>query len=1453
MDRTESAFGREVALTHFGISLTTVRSASGMDQNPLISSPVPGASPGWLGDGGEMGALIRSIDWGPTPLGPVDRWPQSLRTALSICLSSRFPILIWWGPQFLKLYNDAYRQLLGDKHPKSMGQPGRECWAEIWHIIGPMLEGVLHGGEATWSDDQMLPLRRHGFTEECYFTFTYSPIRVEHGGIGGVFCAVVETTDRVLATRRLATLRDLAATAASAADDAAFCAASVEQLHANAFDAPFALLYLLNDRDDLTLSAAAGLPALAAPASIRAREGARSSQDLEAAVLRVAGGEAAAFIERLPAALELSGSPWPEQPSTAVALPIANPGQDRPYGVLVAGVSPRRPLDETYRSFLTLAAVQIAHGIANARAHIEERRRAQALAEIDRAKTAFFSNVSHEFRTPLTLMLGPLDELIQRETPGTPARETLEMIYRNGLRLQRLVNTLLDFSRIEAGRVDAVFEPTDLAALTADLASNFRSACEHAGLVLRIDCPPLARPAYVDRDLWEKIVLNLLSNAFKFTFAGGIHVSIRESPDEIELMVRDTGIGIPAHELPHIFERFHRVKDARARTHEGTGIGLSLVHELVKIHGGRIHVQSTPAEGSAFTVTIPAGRAHLPPERIGAGRQLAPTAISVGAFVEEASRALRQEHSLPAPGARRARVLWADDNADMRQYVRRLLSGMYDVEEAADGRAAFDAALARVPDLVVTDVMMPGLDGFELLRRLRERPETSRIPVVLVSARAGDEARLEGLAAGADDYIVKPFTARELLARVAARLEVARLRDEWDRRVLASEERLRLALGAGRFGSWQFDVSTGQLEASDQCKAHFGLGPSDRFSIELFRGAVHPDDRPRVDAAVDMAIAAAGDYETEYRCVWPDGSVHWINARGRAVAGDDGGVRRIIGVTLDVTERKHAEEQIASDLQTMTLLQRVGDICSRPGSHLTACLDEVLAAAIRITDAERGNIQIMDSTTNTLRIAVQRGFSAPFLEFFQSVDARSPSASGAALAAAERVVVGDVRESQVFAGQPSQKVLLDAGVVAVQSTPLVASDGRVLGMLSTHYGQRHTPAGRVLRSLDLLARQAADYLERTRAEQALREADRRKDEFLATLAHELRNPLAPVRTGIQLLRMRGTDADGRRITDMMERQVDHMVRLVDDLLEASRITSGKIQLRKEVVELRAVVRNAIETVQAAIDGAGHHLRVTVPDEPVWLEGDPVRLAQILSNLLSNAIKYTEPGGRIWITASAARESIMLSVRDSGAGIPREMLPRVFELFTQVDRTLGRAQGGLGIGLALVRQLARMHGGRVEARSDGPGCGSEFIVTLPIVRAWQPPAGAAQPSSPPASLQRCLVVDDNRDAADSLAMLLRYLGAEVTVAYDGASALEEMRRSSPSVVFLDLGMPAMDGFAVAAAVAADARLAATPLVAITGWGQDEDRRRTAGAGFHGHLVKPVSFDALVNVLQAIRTP
>ncbi|KAF3890724.1 MULTISPECIES: ATP-binding protein [Nostocales] len=769
---------------------------------------------------GEMAMRMRSHDWSKTSLGAVETWSQSLKTAVRIMLTSSQPMWVWWGEELLNLYNDAYRPIMGGKHPAMFARPASEVWREIWDEVGPRAESTMLNNEGTYDESLLLIMERNGYPEETYYTFSYSPIPDDRGNPGGIICANTDDTKRIIGERQLALLQELAARTADARTFDEACVLSARCLETNLYDLPFAMIYLVDlEQQRVVLAGTSGIdrnhPAVPETVHLNSDSAWSFAQVIQTQKpVRIA--DLVSVFGNLP-----TGA-WNRPPHQAVVVPIAPSGETGRSGLLVAGLNPLRLFDDTYHSFINLVAGQISASIANANAYEEERKRAEALAEIDRAKTTFFSNVSHEFRTPLTLMLSPLEELTNtlNERLQPDEREQLQLIQRNGLRLQKLVNTLLDFSRIEAGRIQALYEPTDLAAFTAELVSVFRSLIERAGMTLALDCPPLSEPVYVDREMWEKIVFNLMSNAFKFTFSGSITVRLQPLGRSVELRVTDTGVGIPETELPRLFERFHRVSGTRSRTYEGSGIGLALVQQLVKLHGGTIHVTSQVDCGTTFTISLPFGSAHLPPERLrraeGKGleatRTLTSTALGADPYVLEASRWLPESNfGLPILDfalednrgefnfsslnkAHQSKILLVDDNADMRDYVKRLLSQYWDVETVSDGLEALEFIARQLPDLVLSDVMMPRLDGFGLLRELRTNSRTKEIPIILLSARAGEESRIEGLEAGADDYLIKPFSARELLARVESNLKLAQLRQA----AAQQEQALRMEVQAAK-------------------------------------------------------------------------------------------------------------------------------------------------------------------------------------------------------------------------------------------------------------------------------------------------------------------------------------------------------------------------------------------------------------------------------------------------------------------------------------------------------------------------------------------------------------------------------------------------------------------------------------------------------------------------------
>jgi PAS domain S-box-containing protein len=1041
--------------------------------------------------------------------------------------------------------------------------------------------------------------------------------------------------------------------------------------------------------------------------------------------------------------------------------------------------------------------------------------------------------------------------------------------------------------------------------------------------------------------------------------------------------------------MPRLFERFYRVEGARGRTQEGSGIGLALVRELVRLHCGEVRAESEFGKGSVFVVTVPLGKSHLSSSQIGAAGTAVSNLLGAAPFVEEALRWLPDStasssshgtmggesfaHGKTGQGAR---VLVADDNADMRDYLRRLLAARYEVTAVASGLEALAAIQQQPPDLVLSDVMMPGLDGFGLLKHLRADPGTSEIPFLLLSARAGEEARVEGLEAGADDYLTKPFSTRELLARVGANLELAKLRREAAATLRQSEQRFRGIMESitdaffAVDSDWKFTYVNPQAERLIDRKSGDLLG---RLLWEEFPGLVgsdferayrrvatervtewltayYPDhkrwyevhvypatdgisiffqnvtERKQAEAELIRVTQASEQqrriYETalsntpDFNYVFDlQGRFIYINkallalwgkelheALGKnffelgyppalaerlqgqiqtvietqqpltdetsytsaagerqyeyifvAVQGAGGAVEAVVGSTRDITERKRDEESSRYLAAASASLASVVDYEStlRKVANLAVPFFADWAAVDVVNDdGSLRRLAVAHQETEKIRLVYDLMREYP-------PDPQAPRGVYAVVRSGKPEIVQEITDDLLVQGAKDErhlKLIRSLGLRSFICVPLIVS-GNTFGALTfatAESGRKYTDADVAL-AKDL-AQRAGVAIENTQLYQALRDNDRRKDEFLATLAHELRNPLAPIRNSLQILKMPRVDAATiERSREMMERQVQQLVRLVDDLLDVSRVMRGKIELRKERVELATVIARAVETVQPLIEAQQHELTVEVPADSLPLDADPVRLAQVVGNLLTNAAKYTEAGGRIRLTAQRAGSEAVLRVSDTGIGIASDMLPHIFELFVQVDHAATRAQGGLGIGLTLVKNLVEMHHGTVEAHSGGLGKGSEFVVRLPLAAiAVDDSGGQVKEEHVRASSgRRLLVVDDNRDAAESLAMLLRLQGHEVEVAHDGPAALKLAAGYRPELVFLDIGMPGMDGYEAARRMRQQPGLENIRLAALTGWGQQEDRRRTAEAGFDHHVVKPVEPSALEELLARLK--
>ncbi|PJJ79265.1 ATP-binding protein [Mucilaginibacter auburnensis] len=1220
----------------------------------------------FLSGGGEMGKLIRSLDWSQTALGPIAEWPQSLRTSISLCLSSTFPILIAWGPETIQIYNDSYRPICGAKHPESMGMNFRICWETALSVVGDAFTRGQHG-EGTYINDQRMFLDRYGYLEESWMTFSFAPIRDETGNVGGIFHPITETTVKMLSGRRTQTLRDLGA-AINKAKTVEDIGRLTEGRYADFnLDLPFLLFYQYNEGKASLISASGltpGIPIVPTEIIIIADESWPLAGSLASGEMEVITGLAERFGD-------FSCAPYDIAPHTAVILPLKLSGQEEPYGFMIAGVSACRALDQDYLNFYDQLANTYNTAISNVYAYEQEQKRAEALAAIDRSKTAFFSNVSHEFRTPLTLMLGPLEDMLGRDKLPADLKAPLDATHRNALRLLKLVNNLLDYSRVEAGRAQAAYQPVDLAELTADLASSFRSIIEKAGMELIVHTQPLIQTAYVDKQMWEKIVLNLLSNAFKYTLKGTIGVRLKQQGNAAVLEVQDTGVGIPEKELPYMFERFHRVENTAGRTHEGTGIGLSLVHELVHLHGGEISVASMEGGGSTFTIKIPVGKAHLPQEHVlDSAKETDSTALK-GAFIQEAFSLLQEEtqatHSESAQATgdisthqdfsvtKDTRLLVVDDNTDMRAYLNRLLEPYFTVITANNGADALQKIHELKPDLVLSDIMMPVMDGKAMLEILRKAPETMRLPVIFLSARAGEEARIDGLEAGADDYLVKPFSAAELLTKVRAQIKISKTRShaEQQLRDLLTEAPVAIAIYRTPWHLIEF--------ANKRMLEYWGIDSSASFN------------RPLLEVVPELKAQGFGDimdhiYRTGERFVTSEIPVvltkggktatTYIHLTVEALRNEDGQITGMMAVAADVTDQVAARHELEKVTDTLKLSLEAANL----GTWRS--------------DWGTDNLIVSDITRKIHGLPL-----ATELSFRETLNVIIPEHRDRFVQAVEQAVFTKGRFSENYQIQPyngsKRKWLNSTGKVELDA------NGEVTGVIGT-------------------------ILDITES----KEDELRKNDFIGMVSHEMKTPLTSLSGYAQMLaRHAGKRSDDfvRDKSEKISNQIKKMTTMINGFLNVSRLESGKIALQKSHFELNELICEIIEETEMT---SSTHQMLFTPADPVALNADREKIGTVLSNLLSNAVKYSPKGKEINVRTTAFKGHLAVSIKDEGMGINTDDLEKLFDRYYRVENQDTQHIAGFGIGLYLCAEIIERHGGRLWAESE-IGTGSIFHFSLPL--------------------------------------------------------------------------------------------------------------------------------------------
>ncbi|CUA74876.1 hypothetical protein RSOLAG22IIIB_11543 [Rhizoctonia solani] len=1418
--------------------------------------------------------MIDTFDWNNSPLGPRDKWPLGLKLMIQYLMEKPIPSSIYWGwPHQVIIYNDAYARMIGSKHPKIFGMPGKQAWGEIWSSFVPVSDLVRSGQSTFKTDDQLFfnSLTELQLPEEVYHSWHWTPIWQEDGTVGGVWNTSWETTTKVIAERRLSCLSELISNLADAKTQKEFGERTLNVLSKNPLDLPFiafywcqvenppsptekdktplALAYLRHHTCSmihikLTLAGSIGIPSghpiaketveytldpvtyrimrgrsnsMSDPSSVSTRPPLVSPPNSSSSVQSSTGldmssvlvSKSIELIDPIPTHLakDLNRRAFKDIPRTAAIIPITAPASPSlPQCVLVVGLNTRRGYDAEYASWLDNLSAAMSNQLSGVLQREADLRMIVERERMDKAKTMFFTNVSHELRTPLTLIQAPLDQLMASGSLSGDVMYTLQLAVRNCKRLNKLVDSIMDMSKIEAGRLAGKFRPVQLGRLTADIAALFRSLAEKKGIAykIEIEMDNVEPSIYVDLDLWEKIICNLLSNAFKYTTRGTVTIGVVHQLAESHVWVKDTGVGIPKDCLNEVFERFFRVNNNRA---EGTGVGLSLTKELVCLHGGHILLESHTEDdgqgdsGSIFTVILPHGSSHLPVSLV---QDASWSSDMHGTPHKEMEYWMELEQPIPSSGgsgtdeAESAAsstlffekddvILVVDDNADMRGYIRKIFNPYVTVLEAQDGCEALQITNSQKVHLVLCDVMMPKMDGPEFVYQLRKERKTRCLPVIFVTA-SDDESLFGGKEEGAVDYISKPFRARDMLTRVHLQLQLGKRRVKLEDEFEARAYELRVLGELSPVGIFRTDEN-GKLTYLNPAWYQITGFPAERDRDEWLE---YLDSRSRDDALRIWKGCIENRQSAAVRLHWNNDV--WTHAVIAPLISADGTLVGSFGAVMDINEQYRLEE-----------------------TRIALAEEREQMAASRAEDAER-----------------QRQF-----EFERRT--------------AQELLI-DVTSHELR--QPVSAIIQNAEVVRTNMKGLrdLLQDCRKRGI-------SYTPTDRFLRELeeDL---QAMDSITQCGLAQA---------------------------------------------------------RIANDVLSLSRIQLNvlsvvptEFDIRRETSQILLVFRN--ELVAKGIDfkldlGRGADifgLQIVSTDRN--------RFAQIITNLMSNAIRFTD-------TSTGLREikvSLDLSpdppldescalppfqpgqalraltpVQDSGPGLQKEDLALLFQRFQQGSNA-HHVFGGSGLGLFVCRQLCNLMGGRIEVVSE-PGKGANFRFFIraaaPGYRPPQPPVGHKLRRSPSiqskssfvskgsaASASRplpetpnihhnrplhILITEDNKINQNVLARQMKRAGFTTALASNGLEAVQAIdkaelqsgteARSEPfDVVLMDLEMPVLDGFAATREIRRRESLGTLRtrnfIIALTGNARSEQVQAARDAGVDDVMIKPYQIDALISKIR-----
>ncbi|KAH7327637.1 hypothetical protein B0J17DRAFT_680426 [Rhizoctonia solani] len=1457
--------------------------------------------------------LVDTFPWETTALGPRKSWPTILELMVKYVMETPVSGALFWGwPHQVIIYNDEYARMIGNKHPKIFGKAGPVAWGELWSALGPISESVRKGKATCKADDLLFfsTLTELHLPEEFYHSWHWTPVWDADGTVAGIFNITWETTQKVIAERRLSCMSDLSSRLSDAKTQQEFGKRTLDALSRNPLDLPFIALYWCDVEEaptsgppapqasssrvldyirnpttgtlgvKLTLAGSVGIPDEhpIAPSTIKYRlnpltfrhhlttfdsgievdspsvsdatsrgnipgspMGSASSithpptpssrsAELGLDLTKVFATGAIELVDPLPPHLApgLDGRGFKDLPRMVAILPISTNstqagrtahGRTLPCGVLLLGINTRRAYDADYASWLE----SVGSGLSNQLSVVLQREADMRMMEererMDKAKTMFFTNVSHELRTPLTLIQAPLEQLLATPKISSDAQYKLQLAVRNSRRLKKLIDSIMDMSKLEAGRLIGNFRPVQLARVTADLAALFRSMAEKKVIDYRIDCEVSSEPAvYVDIDLWEKIVCNLLSNAFKYTPKGTITLTVRHEDAESHVSVSDTGVGIPREYIDQVFDRFFRVN---TNTAEGTGVGLSLTKELVSLHGGTMSVRSCTEEehpghsGSTFTVTLPHGSSHLPaalihdaihPSAHGATRkemdywmeldQPTPSATSASDEIEGGSAA-----SSTLFFEKDDVILVVDDNGDMRSYVRKIFTPYLTVLEASDGVEALRIARSQRLNLVLCDVMMPRMDGPELLKRLREERRTKILPVIFVTA-SDDTSLFGGQTDGAVDYISKPFKVKDLLARAHLQLQLGKRRVKLEEDFEVRSHELQVLTDLSPVGIFRTDAEGRLMYANPAW--HQIIGFPLRQDKDEWIDYVCPSSRE--DMLYIWRLCFESQKSTSKRVQWKNGC--WTHVAISPLISPEGNMLGAFGAVTDINEQHRAEE--------------VRIALAEEREHMAAIRAEE-AEAQRQLEVERRRAQelLIDVTSHELR-------------------------------------------------QPVSAIIQNAEVVRTNM--------------------------KALRDL-------------------MHDCQRRKISY---------SPTERMLTELE---------DDLQAMDSIKQCGLAQARIANDVLSLSRIQlnvlsiiPSEFDIRRETNQILIVFKNELtsKNIDFELDlgrGADMYRLQTVTT-------DRSRYAQIITNLMSNAIRFTDTSTglreikvslelsldppsddscavpplipkRVTRRKSGSEEVdvyIYVSVQDSGPGLQKEDLALLFQRFQQGSNA-HHVFGGSGLGLFVCRQLCHLMGGRIEVVSE-PGQGATFRFFIrasapgqntsgPSVvgprlkrstsvqsrasktsrtsRASKASAGSGSRPLPETPNQRysqplhVLITEDNKINQTVLARQMKRAGFTFSLASNGLEALQAIEKTQTQggqlfdVILMDLEMPVMDGFATTREIrrreAAGTFHTRSFIISITGNARSEQVQSARDAGVDDVIIKPYQIDALISKMRA----